>query len=95
MMPSYRNAATALPFDIRWVSPSMPTSAPPSASGHAARSSSPPPTLPDGFRIRRRDFLFGTGPSTPNCLHRLVRRNAPRHPGAINEVLEVRLIANT
>lgn len=88
-----RNAGLALPFQNAWIlildaderpSPEL------AAEMQRAVASAPPTTA--AFRIRRRDYLWGTwlrhAQLTPTYI-RLVRRGSARYVREINEVLEV------
>jgi len=88
-----RNAALALPFKHPWVflldADERPT---PELSAEMQRAVLEAPANTAGFRLRRRDFLFGTwlkhAQISPYYI-RLVRPNRARYTRAINEVLEV------
>ena len=91
---THRNAAlTSLPFKYSWVflldADERPT---PELSRELLRSAASAPDDISGFRLRRRDFLFGTwlkhAQISPYYI-RLVRPGRSRYTRAINEVLEV------
>jgi len=88
-----RNAALALPFKHPWVflldADERPT---PELAAEMQRVVREAPANAAGFRMRRRDFLFGTwlehAQISPYYI-RLVRPDRARYTRAINEVLEV------
>ncbi len=88
-----RNAALALPFKHPWLflldADERPT---PELSAEMQRVVLEAPANTAGFRLRRRDFLFGTwlrhAQISPFYI-RLVRPDRARYTRAINEVLEV------
>jgi glycosyltransferase involved in cell wall biosynthesis len=88
-----RNAALALPFKHPWLflldADERPT---PELSAELERAVLQAPANTAGFRLRRRDFLFGTwlkhAQISPFYI-RLVRPERARYARAINEVLEV------
>ena len=88
-----RNAALALPFKHPWVflldADERPT---PELSAEMQRAVLEAPANTAGFRLRRRDFLFGTwlkhAQISPYYI-RLVRPERAKYTRAINEVLEV------
>src|ERR1700678_1040400 len=90
---THRNAALALPFKHPWVflldADERPT---PELSAEMQRAVREAPANTAGFRLRRRDFLFGTwlkhAQISPYYI-RLVRPDCARYTRAINEVLEV------
>jgi glycosyltransferase involved in cell wall biosynthesis len=90
---SQRNAALALPFKYPWVflldADERPT---PELSAEMQRVVAEAPANTAGFRLRRRDFLFGTwlkhAQISPYYI-RLVRSERTKYTRAINEVLEV------
>lgn len=90
---SQRNAALALPFRHPWVflldADERPTLA---LSAEMQRMTAEAPANLAGFRLRRRDFLFGRwlkhAQLSPYYI-RLVRPERVRYTRAINEVLEV------
>ena len=91
---THRNAAlTTVPFKHPWVfildADERPTSG---LSEEIAQRASAAPDEVSGFRLRRRDFLFGTwlkhAQISPFYI-RLVRPQRARYTRAINEVLEV------
>lgn len=91
---THRNAAlTSLPFKYPWVflldADERPT---PELSRELLRSAASAPDDISGFRLRRRDFLFGSwlkhAQISPFYI-RLVRPGRSRYTRAINEVLEV------
>jgi hypothetical protein len=88
-----RNAALALQFQHQWVflldADERPT---PELSAEMQRVVAEAPANTAGFRLRRRDFLFGAwlkhAQISPYYI-RLVRAGRARYTRAINEVLEV------
>ena len=90
---THRNAAFTLPFKHPWVflldADERPTS---ELSAEMQRVVTEAPANTAGFRLRRRDFLFGTwlkhAQISPYYI-RLVRPERSRYTRAINEVLEV------
>lgn len=88
-----RNAALALPFRHPWVflldADERPTA---ELSAEMQRVVREAPANTAGFRLRRRDFLFGTwlrhAQISPHYI-RLVRSGRAKYTRAINEVLEV------
>ena len=90
---THRNAAFALPFKHPWVflldADERPT---PELSAEMQRVVRDPPPNTAGFRLRRRDFLFGTwlkhAQISPYYI-RLVRHERSKYTRAINEVIEV------
>lgn len=88
-----RNAALALPFKHPWLfildADERPT---PELSAEMQRVLAEAPANTAGFRLRRRDFLFGTwlkhAQISPYYI-RVVRVGHARYSRAINEVLEV------
>ncbi len=90
---THRNAAFALEFKHPWVflldADERPT---PELSAEMQRVVLEAPANTAGFRLRRRDFLFGTwlkhAQISPYYI-RLVRPERARYTRAINEVLEV------
>ena len=90
---THRNAAFALPFKHPWVlildADERPT---PELSAEMQRVVPEAPANTAGFRLRRRDFLFGTwlkhAQISPYYI-RLVRPERAKYTRAINEVLEV------
>jgi glycosyltransferase involved in cell wall biosynthesis len=90
---SQRNAAFALPFKYPWLflldADERPT---PELCAEMQRVVLEAPANTAGFRLRRRDFLFGTwlkhAQISPWYI-RLVRPERARYTRAINEVLEV------
>ncbi len=90
---THRNAAFALPFKHPWVlildADERPT---PELSAEMQRVILEAPANTAGFRLRRRDFLFGTwlkhAQISPYYI-RLVRPERAKYTRAINEVLEV------
>lgn len=88
-----RNAALALPFKHPWVfvldADERPT---PELCAEMQRAVREAPANTAGFRLRRRDFLFGTwlkhAQISPWYI-RLVRPERARYTRAINEVMEV------
>ena len=90
---THRNAAFALPFKHSWVlildADERPT---PELSAEMQRVVLEAPANTAGFRLRRRDFLFGTwlkhAQISPYYI-RLVRPERAKYTRAINEVLEV------
>ena len=89
---THRNAALALEFKYSWVfildADERPT---PELSAEMQRVVNEAPANTAAFRLRRRDFLFGTwlkhAQISPYYL-RLVRAGRARYTRAINEVLE-------
>jgi glycosyltransferase involved in cell wall biosynthesis len=90
---THRNAAFALPFKHSWVlildADERPT---PELSAEMQHVVLEAPANTAGFRLRRRDFLFGTwlkhAQISPYYI-RLVRPERAKYTRAINEVLEV------
>jgi glycosyltransferase involved in cell wall biosynthesis len=90
---THRNAALALPFQHPWIfildADERPT---PELSAEMQRVISEAPANTAGFRLRRRDFLFGVwlkhAQISPYYI-RLVRPERAHYTRAINEVLEV------
>jgi glycosyltransferase involved in cell wall biosynthesis len=90
---THRNAAFGLPFKYPWVflldADERPT---PELSAEMQRVVAQAPANTAGFRLRRRDFLFGTwlkhAQISPYYI-RLVRPERAKYTRAINEVLEV------
>src|SRR5271170_3029909 len=90
---SQRNAALALPFKHPWLfildADERPT---PELSAEMQRVVREAPANTAGFRLRRRDYLFGTwlkhAQISPYYI-RLVRPERAKYTRAINEVLEV------
>ncbi|HEY0263116.1 MAG TPA: glycosyltransferase family 2 protein [Granulicella sp.] len=90
---THRNAGLALPFRHPWVllldADERPTPELAAEMQQAVASASPETS---GFRLRRRDFLFGTwlkhAQISPFYI-RLVRPERSRYTRAINEVIEV------
>jgi glycosyltransferase involved in cell wall biosynthesis len=90
---THRNAALALPFKYAWVflldADERPTA---QLSAEMQRVVREAPANTAGFRLRRRDFLFGTwlkhAQISPYYI-RLVRPQRAKYTRAINEVLEV------
>ena len=90
---THRNAGMALPFKHPWLflldADERPT---PELSAEMQRVVLEAPANTAGFRLRRRDFLFGTwlkhAQISPFYI-RLVRPERARYTRAINEVLEV------
>ena len=90
---THRNAAFALPFRHPWLflldADERPT---PELAEEMQRVVAEAPANTAGFRLRRRDFLFGTwlkhAQISPFYI-RLVRPERARYTRAINEVLEV------
>jgi glycosyltransferase involved in cell wall biosynthesis len=90
---THRNAAFGLPFKHPWVflldADERPT---PELSAEMQRVVMEAPANTAGFRLRRRDFLFGTwlkhAQISPYYI-RLVRPERAKYTRAINEVLEV------
>jgi glycosyltransferase involved in cell wall biosynthesis len=90
---THRNAALALPFKHPWLfvldADERPT---PQLSAELQRAVLEVPANTAGFRLRRRDFLFGTwlrhAQISPFYI-RLVRPGRAHYTRAINEVLEV------
>ncbi len=90
---AHRNAGLALPFRHAWVlildADERPT---PELSAEVQRVAAQAPDAMSGYRLRRRDFLFGTwlkrAQISPIYL-RLVRPERSRYTRAINEVIEV------
>ena len=90
---THRNAALALPFRYPWLfivdADERPT---PGLSAEMQRVVAEAPANTAGFRLRRRDFLFGTwlkhAQISPYYI-RLVRAGRAKYTRAINEVLEV------
>jgi len=90
---THRNAALAIPFKHAWVflldADERPT---PELSVEMQRVVAEAPANTAGFRLRRRDFLFGTwlkhAQISPYYI-RLVRPERAKYTRAINEVLEV------
>jgi glycosyltransferase involved in cell wall biosynthesis len=90
---THRNAAFALPFKHPWLflldADERPT---PELSAEMQRVIKEAPANTAGFRVRRRDFLFGTwlkhAQISPYYI-RLVRPERAKYTRAINEVLEV------
>ena len=90
---THRNAAFALPFKHPWLflldADERPT---PELSAEMQRVVLEAPANTAGFRLRRRDFLFGTwlkhAQISPYYI-RLVRPERAKYTRAINEVLEV------
>ena len=90
---THRNAALLLPFKHPWVflldADERPTA---DLSAEMQRVISEAPANTAGFRLRRRDFLFGTwlkhAQISPYYI-RLVRPERAKYTRAINEVLEV------
>jgi glycosyltransferase involved in cell wall biosynthesis len=90
---THRNAAFALPFKHPWVflldADERPTS---ELSAEMQRVVAEAPANTAGFRLRRRDFLFGSwlrhAQISPFYI-RLVRPERAKYTRAINEVLEV------
>jgi glycosyltransferase involved in cell wall biosynthesis len=88
-----RNAALAMPFKHEWVflldADERPT---PELAAEMQRVVGEAPANTAGFRLRRRDFLFGTwlkhAQISPYYI-RLVRPERAKYTRAINEVLEV------
>ena len=88
-----RNAALAIPFKYPWVflldADERPT---PELSAEMQRVVAEAPANTAGFRLRRRDFLFGAwlrhAQISPYYI-RLVRPERAKYTRAINEVLEV------
>ena len=88
-----RNAALAIPFKHPWVFLSDADERPtPELSAEMQRVVAEAPANTAGFRVRRRDFLFGTwlkhAQISPYYI-RLVRPERAKYTRAINEVLEV------
>lgn len=90
---THRNAALALPFRYPWLflldADERPS---PELSAEIQRVVAEAPANTAGFRLRRRDFLFGTwlkhAQISPYYI-RLVRAGHAKYTRAINEVLEV------
>lgn len=90
---THRNAAFQLPFKYPWLflldADERPT---PELSAEMQRVVAEAPANTAGFRLRRRDFLFGTwlkhAQISPFYI-RLVRPDHAKYTRAINEVLEV------
>jgi glycosyltransferase involved in cell wall biosynthesis len=90
---THRNAAFALPYKYPWVflldADERPT---PELSAEMQRVVLEAPANTAGFRMRRRDFLFGTwlkhAQISPYYI-RLVRPERAKYTRAINEVLEI------
>jgi len=90
---THRNAALALPFKHPWVflldADERPT---PELSAEMQRAVREAPANTAGFRLRRRDFLFGTwlkhAQISPYYI-RLVRPERAKYTRGINEILEV------
>ncbi len=90
---THRNAALAIPFKHPWVllldADERPT---PELSAEMQRVVGEAPSKTAGFRMRRRDFLFGTwlkhAQISPYYV-RLVRPERAKYTRAINEVLAV------
>lgn len=90
---THRNAALALPFRYSWLflldADERPTA---ELSAEMQRVVTEAPANTAGFRLRRRDFLFGTwlkhAQISPYYI-RLVRVGRARYTRAVNEVLEV------
>lgn len=90
---THRNAALALPFKYPWLfivdADERPTA---DLSAEMQRVVSEAPANTAGFRLQRRDFLFGTwlkhAQISPFYI-RLVRVGRARYTRAVNEVLEV------
>jgi glycosyltransferase involved in cell wall biosynthesis len=90
---THRNAAFALPFKYPWLflldADERPT---PELSAEMRRVVREAPANTAGFRLRRRDFLFGAwlkhAQISPYYI-RLVRPERAKYTRAINEVLEV------
>lgn len=90
---THRNAALAVPFKHPWLfildADERPT---PGLSEEMKRVVTEAPAKTAGFRLRRRDFLFGTwlkhAQISPYYI-RLVRIGRAKYTRAINEVLEV------
>ena len=90
---THRNAALALPFRYPWLflldADERPSS---ELSTEMQRVVAEAPANTAGFRLRRRDFLFGTwlkhAQISPYYI-RLVRVGRSRYTRAVNEVLEV------
>jgi glycosyltransferase involved in cell wall biosynthesis len=90
---THRNAAFRIPFQHPWVFLlDADERATPQLSAEMALVVSEAPANTAGFRLRRRDFLFGTwlkhAQISPFYI-RLVRPEKARYTRAINEVLEV------
>jgi len=88
-----RNAALAIPFKYPWVFlPDADERPTPELSAEMQRVVLEAPANTAGFRVRRRDFLFGTwlkhAQISPYYI-RLVRPERAKYTRAINEVLEV------
>jgi glycosyltransferase involved in cell wall biosynthesis len=90
---AHRNFGFTLPFKYPWLfildADERPT---PALSAEMQRAVQTAPTAVSGFRLRRRDFLFGTwlkhAQLSPFYI-RLVRPERSRYTRSINEVLEV------
>ena len=90
---THRNAALQIPFQHPWVFPlDADERATPQLSAEMALLVSEAPANTAGFRLRRRDFLFGTwlkhAQISPYYI-RLVRPEKAKYTRAINEVLEL------
>lgn len=90
---THRNAAFAIPFQHPWVFLlDADERATPQLSAEMALLVSEAPANTAGFRLRRRDFLFGTwlkhAQISPYYI-RLVRPEKAKYTRAINEVLEL------
>jgi glycosyltransferase involved in cell wall biosynthesis len=90
---THRNAAFALPFKHPWIflldADERPT---PELSAEMQRVVREAPANTAGFRLRRRDFLFGTWLKHAQIspfYTRLVRTGRAKYTRAINEVLDV------